>query len=119
MLGKRKRDGVVLRRGLSPHDTDNSTHQLLFQHYFESRFQPLPKSETEVIHNIEEVSGNDSSDLEESEWEGLSETGTSPEVEVVEHGISTGQISNDVERPASRAFMASDLGSECSFDANR
>lgn len=120
MLGKRKRDVAVVRRqsGSSPEQEravspdGSADEQDIFRRYFESTFEPLP--ETEILkpsgHNAEEEE-SEVSDQNDSDWEGLSETGTyGKAIQVVEHqSARTPSDDREDERKQYKSFMVSRL----------
>lgn len=137
MIGKRKRETIVVRRetkekspvedvksGDYPHD--------LFRKYFEAQFDPLPESQsrkTIVVENSQEdddeieLSQNDDDEAEDeqddtddglseaSEWSGISEQVTNvPVVEVVDYGHRADSSETDPNLKAlQKAFMVRNL----------
>jgi hypothetical protein len=110
MLGKRKRASAVLHRKHLGDDTDAQIdRQDLIRKVFEARFHPLPvEPDQKTPELLEEDSGSDEFESEESTWEGFSDNRDSPpSVEVVTYNSpSTGQ-DNDPVSPHFKSFMVS------------
>ena len=114
MLGKRKRDKTVTRRNETEQDSDSGTdHQQLFRHYFESRFDPLPETESQTP-SLSEEAASEETDSHESEWEGFSEDhdDSPPIVEVVEHSKPTVTDLDFTRRSQLRSFMVRPFGEQ-------
>lgn len=123
MLGKRKREVVVATRETSQRSSDDERPTAIpsidgrdvFRKYFESTFEPLPKSQTGTPSLLEDDAISPSlSEDEESEWEGLSESGKEQQtaVEVVElPAATTTEEADDVElqRQQYKTFMVSGI----------
>ena len=89
MVGKRKRETVVVRR--IPHEPVNEADvpsSDLFRKYFEAIYEPLPESTKTTKAFLLEDGSDDSSDdaPEEASWAGLSDDELSSAVHIVDHG---------------------------------
>ena len=121
MLGKRKREVAVVPRQSwrdneeeIPREISSAADHDAFRKHFESIFEPLPESQNPTWLPAEDEEEGESL-KEESEWEGLSESGleleTKPEgvvIEVVQHQADV-EESDDVglQREQYKSFMVS------------
>lgn len=113
MLGKRKRDTLVVSRTQSEADTHSSSPSAnrdagdIFRRHFEATFAPLPESKLEeVVESDEEEEGSDDAS-EVSEWSGLSQSDNEESiVEVVDYTTTqNGHDSDEFHRARQKAFM--------------
>jgi hypothetical protein len=121
ILGKRKREAVVVKRSLQPKSAlydhisqpQSDAHEI-FQHYFEAQFEPLaelalsnrpPDEQEGDADDQKDDSGGES---ETSEWDGISDAETaSGAVEVVKHVLVTGSDDASVDSIEVKSFMVS------------
>jgi len=109
MLGKRKRDTIVIPREsanesevtIAPSDIETRD---LFRQYFEARFKPLEEAlnskspaENPLLACLDEDSG--------SEWDGISDPDTLQVAEVIQHGASSSQTPVVSHKQARKEFM--------------
>jgi hypothetical protein len=93
MIGKRKREAVVVRRASRSEESEGHVDgQDVLRKHFESRFEPI--SQTELgpsTSDSEDISENSSDEL--SDWSGLSDDDDGKQhktsVQVVEHTIQS------------------------------
>lgn len=111
MARRLNRSSPEQERAVSPDGSGDE--QDVFRRYFESTFKPLP--ETEILkpssHGSEEEE-NEVSDQNDSDWEGLSETGTyGTAIQVVEHqsARTTSDDREDERKQQYKSFMVSRL----------
>src|SRR6266480_4729196 len=86
MLGKRKRDTIVIPRKSAEESQNkivpgNGDSQDLFRQHFEARFKPLEEALTRVEKPLLTCLDEDSG----SEWDGIFDRDTRQTAEVIEH----------------------------------
>lgn len=106
MAVKRKREAVVVRRQSQSTDAEEERNNSdVFRKYFESVFEPLPKSKPD-IEEASDSSEEPPSEIED-EWEGFSEDDapSSPAIQVIEHGTELTTDANPSSSAEFKAFM--------------
>lgn len=121
ILGKRKREVVVVKRSLQPksalHDhiflAQSDAHEV-FQHYFEAQFEPLAelglpnRLPDEQEEDDDDPKDDSDGESETSEWDGISDAETaSGAIEVVKHVLVTGSDDTSVDSVEVKSFMVS------------
>lgn len=121
ILGKRKRDVAVVKRSPQPisvlhgqtSDSQLDAHEV-FQHYFESHFEPLadlalPNRSAEEPEREDDQKDDSDGASETSEWNGISDAETtSGAIEVVRHELgTTGLEDPSVDIKEVKTFMVS------------
>jgi Domain of unknown function (DUF4602) len=112
MLGKRKRNAVVVSRATGLESALDHSHtepgaeaQDVFKRYFEAQFEPLPGLALRSQEPEEEYLSDE--DSEDSEWDGISDAETAlNHVEVVEHVLATSS-EDVVDNTEVKTFMVS------------
>ncbi|KIX10542.1 uncharacterized protein Z518_01625 [Rhinocladiella mackenziei CBS 650.93] len=92
-----------------PPTTTSSAERDVFRKYFESAFEPLPESQTDIPYLQEDEDDVADHSEEESEWEGLSDAeNDSTTVEVVEHRTILDETQDhELQRQRYKSFMSS------------
>ncbi|EGC48854.1 conserved hypothetical protein [Histoplasma capsulatum var. duboisii H88] len=120
MLGKRKRDVVVVTRQIRQEDSDIQSlspsadeKQDILRKIFEARFGPVEALVKPIALSPEKPSHLSLAEGNDDEWEGLSDkannaaTEEHPSAEVVEHTTSWNPAKDMLDKPARKAFMTS------------
>lgn len=118
MLGKRKRDVVVVTRQIRQEDSDIQSlspsadeKQDILRKVFEARFGPVEALVKPIARSPEEPSHLSLAEGNDDEWEGLSDqvdnaaSDEHPSAEVVEHTTSWNSAKDMLDKPARKAFM--------------
>ncbi|EDN04889.1 predicted protein [Histoplasma mississippiense (nom. inval.)] len=118
MLGKRKRDVVVVTRQIRQEDSDIQSLSLsadekqdILRKVFESRFGPVEALVKPIAMSPEEPSHPSLAEGNDDEWEGLSDKADTaaseqhPSTEVVEHTTSWNPAKDILDKPARKSFM--------------
>lgn len=117
MLGKRKREAVVVSRSTEqeevPVDPPVDSHDLL-RKYFEARFEPLEELQKTQAStgNISDLQSEDES--ADSEWDGISDEDEDSDAqasrwtpEVIDYSMSNELTKDELEKELRKQFMVS------------
>ena len=118
MIGKRKRETSVMLRSTkteesSPPPAENA--QDIFRKYFEAQFEPLDlpsaqQSDDDDSDDNEEYDGDEASEPEKSDWDGLSEEDEDDNlVEVIEYKDAQIAADDEMDKKARKALLVWNL----------